>query len=509
MIQKFNILYLFFFSILLNNIIAQHEIISPKFSGKEFKKIHFFNEDNGIIMTSNNIIKTKDGGISWETKLSNSVGLNDFYFLTNGFGIVVGENESYFISYNYGETWEAKRLNNDYSFSQLTKVYILNNNTIFLITNSGRVLRRSADGGGNWEKVFEFIGLGDLDFRDEISGMLVGNYGQIYNTNDSGKTWERNKIDTVDYYYDVEYFDENNYYLVGIDVDNFSFEAYKILKKDVQENKLTEIFSYPEHFKTDMRLQNNLWVVADSGKVFYSHDLGNSWQDKSINTNEDLKRIFVSSNNKIYASGVWDILYKSNDNGNNWTQLKSSFSERILDYHSFNENEAILYDGSFYKTFDGGESWTSFYKNLGGKVDIMNDGGIKVFQTDANTITTYYSNDRGNTWNKYLFTGDNYLGGLEFYSLDSLKSWFYNNEGKIGYTMDGGRNWSVSNINIPPFSFFVPMNLKFEKNGKGTVIATDFSQTYCFSSEDNGKTWSGHKVGENIRNFIGDLHYQL
>jgi len=173
MIQKFNILYLFFFSILLNNIIAQHEIISPKFSGKEFKKIHFFNEDNGIIMTSNNIIKTKDGGISWETKLSNSVGLNDFYFLTNGFGIVVGENESYFISYNYGETWEAKRLNNDYSFSQLTKVYILNNNTIFLITNSGRVLRRSADGGGNWEKVFEFIGLGDLDFRDEISGMLV------------------------------------------------------------------------------------------------------------------------------------------------------------------------------------------------------------------------------------------------------------------------------------------------------------------------------------------------
>jgi photosystem II stability/assembly factor-like uncharacterized protein len=81
------------------------------FSGSVIGGVHFFDETIGVVAGGNSgeiILKTYDGGESWEEKYTNNSGLfQSLSFKANGMGYACGNNGRVLYSGDFGESWIA------------------------------------------------------------------------------------------------------------------------------------------------------------------------------------------------------------------------------------------------------------------------------------------------------------------------------------------------------------------------------------------------------------------
>lgn len=122
----------------------------------------------------------------------------------------------------------------------------------------------------------------------------------------------------------------------------------------------------------------NIFAGATNGGVYFSADNGVTWQQRNGAFSNMRVRTLAVSGNDIFACGMsslgGSILYKSSDNGINWTDitpvdLKMSFEIRTMTITGTDIYAGSSVDGIYKSSLSGisTTSWSPFNTNLTNK----------------------------------------------------------------------------------------------------------------------------------------------
>jgi photosystem II stability/assembly factor-like uncharacterized protein len=154
--------------------------------------IHFFNTNEGLIIKGKTILKSKDGGVSWQIKSEEAEFLSQLEFKSTSIGYASGgitydgqSRGEIFKTHDGGETW-SKILNSN---SQIMAMSFINDKQGFYTTFFKEIYKTN-DGGVTWSMISSITELPtSIRFVDETTGYISSLKGKLFKTIDGGKTW--------------------------------------------------------------------------------------------------------------------------------------------------------------------------------------------------------------------------------------------------------------------------------------------------------------------------------
>jgi photosystem II stability/assembly factor-like uncharacterized protein len=158
--------------------------------------ISFCNPQVGWAVGSNVIVRTTNGGQTWETQRSNNEEvLFSVACLSPDRAWAVGQNGLILFTTDGGKTWGRQASGTTENLARVRGF----GNDIWIVggmAGSG-VLLRNRDAGANWHS--QTLGASEALFDIYVSGTrgwIVGANGNIFQTADGGQTWERQESPT-------------------------------------------------------------------------------------------------------------------------------------------------------------------------------------------------------------------------------------------------------------------------------------------------------------------------
>jgi photosystem II stability/assembly factor-like uncharacterized protein len=192
-----------------------------------YNSFYFVDSMTGWVVTGGGIIwHTSDGGVTWEQqKTEVRARLNDIYFINSYCGWIVGNTGIVLRTCDGGNTWESGHVGVEYA---LGNVQFFNENVGRVVgvsiahSSNGEpksdVILHSIDGGRSWSVQANLGNSGsvrDLLFINQTRGWSVGKNGLIMRTSDGGKSWTRQQSGTLMHLNSVSFIDENTGWAVG------------------------------------------------------------------------------------------------------------------------------------------------------------------------------------------------------------------------------------------------------------------------------------------------------
>lgn len=109
--------------------------------------------------------------------------------------------------------------------------------------------------------------------------------------------------------------------------------------------------------------QSNLWLVVQSGYVYYSGDGGVTWstQDAGVAVTSSLNAVHFADNRVGFAGGASDDVIRTIDGGVSWSQVTDvGASSTVNTVFTLDAQRAWVgtANGRLYYTLDGGVTWT-------------------------------------------------------------------------------------------------------------------------------------------------------
>lgn len=201
-----------------NGGISWQEKNSP--TTKKLKKIQIINEKFAYIVGDSAILKTTDGGETWRNIIPqhdyfirSDYSCNGLYFINENVGYVYA---SYFVlkTIDGGNSWTVKDVGMGSVFGNA--IYFVDENIGFIVSSHGKILK-TTNGGTSWQEKNSTVStlLVDVFFPSDSIGYICGNEGTILKTTDGGETWLN--INSVFLYslISIYFIDENNGYISG------------------------------------------------------------------------------------------------------------------------------------------------------------------------------------------------------------------------------------------------------------------------------------------------------
>lgn len=166
----------------------------------EISSIYFTNATNGFCAGDNVVFKTIDGGQTWTENKINNIGgkMMKISFVDSQTGFIVCLSDKILKTSNGGITWEISSPNKNtgyYSFSS--------SNGVGYVSGQGKILK-SFNNGNTWTELINSpADIFDIKFIDKNIGYAFGrgnysggdwgrSYGAMYCTNNGGDTWNGN-----------------------------------------------------------------------------------------------------------------------------------------------------------------------------------------------------------------------------------------------------------------------------------------------------------------------------
>jgi|GEM_PF-2673470 len=202
------------------------------------------------------------------------------------------------------------------------------------------------------EQIIITNSLTKVHFLDENNGWVIGNHGMMYETKNSGISWNKIELNTDVELSDLYFTDKNIGYLIGergllVKTTNggSSFERYEALGSS---NFLRDI----SFLNSDKGL-----ITGTNGSIYLTEDAGQTWEDKSFFIGqtlieEDIRAGAIRNENEIwlvsnYSSTVYDslgkafattfiMLYKSMDGGDSWQEM--------IERNDLTHNSSLAFD---------------------------------------------------------------------------------------------------------------------------------------------------------------------
>ena len=327
-------------------------------NGSYWSKISDGPKISSIYQTS--IIPTSTGGVIY------AIGNDNSFLMTN----------TLFKTTDGGDSWIKVKLPNQMTPSVI-KANPYNPNIIYLggIIYSGGVsissLYKSFDGGINWTNVLPNTEVNYIEiFPDDTSHILVGSFGKILESFNSGNSWGSYLTDLNSSYYEVNIVkvssknpavvcaaisgntDVVSGFFISTTGGNFWERRMNGISDDIDHITLSAIAVDPKN-------PNNIFIGNNAG-IYKTTNMGNNWTScYNMGPVSDIKiaqdnpnMIFASSQGPAYGTGG---LFLSKDGGNSWERVSfpgfSNESRTSID---------ILPVGDKYKIFTGTTSYGCF-----------------------------------------------------------------------------------------------------------------------------------------------------
>ncbi len=456
-------------------------VVSQPDFAKTITDLHFIDGLNGWgVGDEGLIIKTTDGGYSWETLVSpTNKDLAKLFFLDKQNGwIGTGNN--------------------------------------FLATPGGTVLK-TTDGGSTWSEIdysvnAPWVGFTYCDaliFNSVTEGFMIAGKSKlsyIFKTTDGGMNWSIKDSLSNDLafvrWYDIAFYDM----MKGVIVGN---------RKDIQQ------------YTTD---GGETWTTTTINDGFFRDLRSVKWLDANT-------VLAMGEGNEF--NGVPTPIYKSSDGGATWerkTVIPPNSYDRIRSSHFKDGSNGIAMGTNgfskpfIYKTTDGGESWTPGFAPYAFSIRDVEGAGDTVIAlgTGSHMIRSV---DFGNTWEIFGNKPPSSIYGLQFvngkgYSLTRNSDLIENADGtglewnfkssyglwdatamffvsdQIGFvhkenqyivkTTDAGNSWYdvLGPVNFSSRNKVGGIDFPDNNTGYAWMSLLDYSTYHVFKSTDAGETWN-------------------
>ncbi len=343
------------------------------------------------------VLKTTDGGSTWNKVTTNSYGFIAVHFPTADIGYAVGERGIIYKTTDAGATWTQQRWGT--STEILESVFFINADIGFVAGIMGPKILKTTDGGANWteQAITGATSTYSIHFVNANTGYIAAQSGRILKTTDGGTNWSSNwdGINTSDLY-SIFFIDTNIGYAVGVDgkiIKTTNGAATWTAQSSV--DRTTDLNSV---WFTDA---NTGYIVGDWGLILKTTDGGTTWTQQTSGTLTYLNSVFFPDPNTGYVIGSSAIL--KTGGGTSVEPLKGTAPKEfalLQNYpNPFNPTTTIRY-----------------YLPEASPVEIT------IYDLAGRTIINLVNSPKSPgfhsvTWNGYTSTGQMAPAGLYFYSI--------------------------------------------------------------------------------------------
>jgi photosystem II stability/assembly factor-like uncharacterized protein len=289
--------------------------------------------------------------------------------------------------------------------------------------------------------------------------LLSTSAGQMFSSNDNGKTWSR------------------------------------FARIGESEFVLDHIYFHP----LDPRI---IYVAAwsvngENGELFRTEDGGRSWSSLKDMKGKSIRSLTIApSNPKMIVAGTLDGVYRSDDGGKKFSRISSENIHNVQSLAIDPSNTNVIYAGTWrlaYKTINGGESWQQLNRGMDEDSDVFS------IAIDPKTPSTVYASACTG-----VYTSKN--GGQLFTKVEAIpvnsrrvrvikqdpnnRSVIYaGSTTGLWKSVDGGLKWRrVSAANLIVNDVMID-----PRNPKRVLLATDRSGV--MASNDGGLTFASANSG--------------
>ncbi|HEX8179928.1 MAG TPA: YCF48-related protein [Pyrinomonadaceae bacterium] len=204
-------------------------------------------------------------------------------------------------------------------------------------------------------------------FFDNKRGWAAGDGGQVWRTEDNGRSWTRQQIGLTDSISDLYFRDKDNGYLLsGNRILNTSDGG--VSWREVRRFQPAEFGGAdPELYSVRFASKKKGWIVGNLNRrdsvvdslVLFTADGGETWQRQTVPTHDELIHLDFAGDKQGWIVGDKGTILRTTDSGANWTRLRVETNATL--YHvDFIDNElgwVVGARGTILRTVDGGETW--------------------------------------------------------------------------------------------------------------------------------------------------------
>jgi len=509
-----------------------------------YEAIQFIDVEHGWIVGRNLVLRTEDGGKTWQKSEVNGW-LLSVHFVNKKEGWAVGvdlfqwNKGKLFHTKDGGKTWVAPLGTIE---GALYDVYFPTPKNGWIVgmveERKESIILHTSDSGQTWKR--QRIDLIDVEtirvyFLNEKEGWIVGRKGTILHTEDGGKKWnlqvtgkERDRSLTLT---DLRFINQREGVLVGY--------CSARGKKNIEVSRGVILITSDggrnwKKIETDVRLsaidfptKKKGWIAGDYNTILHTDDGGKSFSPQTERAYSYNDVYFLSPQNGwIVASwfhwGFGDFtdshILHTTDSGKKWTDISKIKSCWLYGVDFLNTQDGFVAGEFLLGTHNGGKSWAQieevghfwdvYFVNQKngwaiGRDDsiVTKDGGSTWTHTHTSLSSVFFLSERegfairGRT---ILHTQDggfnwkiSYRGGVPLnaiYFVNRMHGWAVGWGGIILHTDNGGKRWTIQNAGIGEILFdvlFLSEEEGWAVGKKGTILHT----------QDGGKNWERQKSG--------------
>lgn len=443
--------------------------------------LDFWNEEIGFAVGENGeILKTLNGGLVWNTVISpTSLDLSSVSFLTENMLLIIGESGTIFKSENLGSSWQ--QLTSGVS-ANLKDLYFINESIGFVVGDQGTMIK-TTDGGLTFEKLTSSINvqLNAITFSNEQIGYAAGNGGTIIKTEDGGGTWSELSSGVSNDLNEIGFspLNPNIIVIVGSGATTLkSINSGATFSKanlgSGNTRKLNSLEFAPN--------SNMLLAVGENGYVISSGNAGSNYSTRLAGYRTDFNSIDFKTERLGYFAGQKGTVYLTT-NGATSIINRSLPEETDINAISFWNNSfgyASSKSGKIFRTSNSGSSWVAVSANT-----TENITGFYLFAPSVlyATGTNGYiarSFNSGGTWDSDIATNTN-ENLIDVTYFDYQVGFAMGDNGQISWT-NGGNTWE----NLPKLTE-ENLNALAKLDSSTAIIVGDGG--IILKSEDLAKTW--------------------
>lgn len=242
----------------------------------------------------------------------------DFAISSVGNFIVAGTSEGVYITSDFGENWIKKEINTTGLYPSVRSVISILG-TFYIASQNG--VQKTTDNGNNWSVINNGIStpfIYSLDYKFDIlqgSTIYAGTENGVFKTTDGGNNWVDKSSGLVNKrVLRVKLLGTT---LFAITADS---SLYRSTNNGDNWNLVSSIKCVLDKVSPLISLSSGRILLGLKGEIAYSDDAGLNWNKSVIGINASITDFIIVSST-VYAVFSNGTVYKSTNNGQNWSQV--------------------------------------------------------------------------------------------------------------------------------------------------------------------------------------------
>lgn len=323
-------------------------------------------------------ILAKDTSNNWNSE-SNSLEVEKPDYM---FGWSVGDQEDGYGTILHtddgGTDWNRQGNPSTIPDASLSQVRALNRSTAWIVGGKadgyGTVLK-TTDGGKTWNRIAD-----DLIPNSDIEGVsiidkdtvwIAGQNNTLLVTHDGGESWESKSNSSYDSFdlSDVVALNENNIWICGGEKDNKGLILHSINGGESWTRESENLVSNHSLISLSVVNENHAWAIGGQATTIKTTNGGDTWEKVGEGVFpgiSDGNGVCALDNDTAWIVMDYGVIYRTDNNGEKWTQQESNASEYyLLRITAINESNAWItgsaqfppINGILLHTTDNGKTW--------------------------------------------------------------------------------------------------------------------------------------------------------